>query len=392
MTPEELRRQMHDETLAAQRAQWAARAAEEEDRTRRIVLTPASAIAPRPVRWLWDTTPPGEFPTSHGRIPMDAVSLAGGPPGVGKSQFAAWIAAKVTTGKLYGHLYGQPRDVVYAATEDSWAHTIVPRLIAVGADLERVHRIAVVDETIARTTTVTLPVDVIRLGKVMQENGAKLFIADPLISLLDGKINDNRSTEIREAVQPLVDAADRFEFSVLGLMHFTKNGGADPLARISGSGAFGQLVRAAIAFARDDSDEDDRKSSCVMSQIKNNLGRLDLPSLEYEIESSVVNSEEGSCYSSKLRFAGNSATSVRDILRDQADGRDFARADARLWLVAHLAELGGSVPAPDALKAGAAAGFSRATMYRVRKDLGIVSRLSAGRSPFATWYLPEAAP
>ena len=45
---------------------------------------------------------------------------------------------------------------------------------------------------------------------------------------------------------------------------------------------FSAVARAVVAIARD-TDSDD--GSCVLSQAKNNLGRLDLPSLRYVIDS-----------------------------------------------------------------------------------------------------------
>ena len=41
----------------------------------------------------------------------------------------------MTRGTLQGACQGNPRAVIVAATEDSWEHTIVPRLMAAGADL-----------------------------------------------------------------------------------------------------------------------------------------------------------------------------------------------------------------------------------------------------------------
>ena len=58
---------------------------------------------------------------------------------------------------------GTPRAVIVAATEDSWAHTIVPRLMAAGADLDRVYRVDVV--TVEGTdSALSLPGDLVALG------------------------------------------------------------------------------------------------------------------------------------------------------------------------------------------------------------------------------------
>ena len=93
---------------------------------RRIVLTAASTIAVRPVRWLW-----------KGRVPLGSLALVAGREGIGKSTVAYTLAADITRGRLYGEYLDRPRSVLVAATEDSWEHTIVPRLMAACADLER---------------------------------------------------------------------------------------------------------------------------------------------------------------------------------------------------------------------------------------------------------------
>src|SRR6188474_2019635 len=95
-------------------------------RRRTVVLTPVSGISLRPVRWLLQD-----------QIPLGAITLLGGREGIGKSLVALTWAAQVTQGTLPGACHGCPRSVIVAATEDSWEHTIVPRLVAAGADLNR---------------------------------------------------------------------------------------------------------------------------------------------------------------------------------------------------------------------------------------------------------------
>jgi hypothetical protein len=99
---------------------------------RRLVLTPASEIEPEPVVWAWEDE-------GAGRIPAGSVGLFAGREGTGKSSFLIWLTAKITTGTLPGSLTS-PRPVIYVAVEDSWKYTIVPRLMASGADLTKVYR------------------------------------------------------------------------------------------------------------------------------------------------------------------------------------------------------------------------------------------------------------
>ncbi len=212
---------------------------------RRLVFTPASKITPRPVIWAWDTTPPGAGPAeTQGRFPAGSLVLAVGHAGLGKSQFACWTTARLTNGTLPGCHYRKPRSVVYCTSEDSWEMTIVPRLMAAGADLGRVYHVRVVDDGDPHAR-LTLPVDTALLEAGI-EHDVVMVVLDPLLSMIDHGINDYRAREVRQALEPLVAIADRTRCLMLGLAHFIKATGNDPLLLVSGSAAFGQLVRAAL--------------------------------------------------------------------------------------------------------------------------------------------------
>lgn len=361
---------------------------EDPRRPRRIVLTAAAEIRIRPVRWLWDTTPEGAPPTSHGRIPLDSLCIAAGGPGLGKSQFAAWMAARITTGTLPGELFGRPRTVIYAATEDSWEYTVAPRMLAAGADLRMVFRVDVTDDG-EEHTRLTLPKDIETLGETATAYSTGLVVIDPFMSAIDQKIDDYRQAQLRTALEPLAAAAAEHRFTVLGLAHFTKNGAADPLGRISGSGAFGQVIRSALAFARQEGDEDG--PPFVMSQTKNNLGRLDVPSYAYSMQPVTVETDEGPSYVSRFVLGSETATSVTEVMRAQSSGDGAATSEAVAWLRDLLAESGGSMQKADIVKLAGKDGMSTATLYRARKKLGVRAEQSGfGREKVSYWSLPEA--
>lgn len=362
----------------------------EHDKPRQLLLTPASKIRIRPVRWLWDTTPEGAPPTSHGRIPLNSLAIAAGGPGLGKSQYAVWMTAAITRGLLPGELYGKPRGVIYAATEDSWAYTIAPRLIAAGADMDRVYRVDVQDDEDLHAR-LTLPKDISLMGKAAEAYSVGLLVADPLLSLIDASINDYRAAEVRAALEPLVAAADRHCFTVLGLAHFTKQGAADPLSRVAGSGAFGQLIRCLIAFAKEEGT-DGADDTFVMSLEKNNLGRLGLPSFSYAIAPVTVDTPEGPSYVSRFVLGPETQTSVREVMRTEnlPDDRD-AMSDAMAWLQGYLTDLGGSEQAREIKKAARKEGISDSAIDRAKRKLNVRSKQSGfGREKGARWFLPEA--
>lgn len=369
--------------------------AESESEPRGIVFTPASRIKIRPVRWLWDTTPEGAPPTSHGRIPMYSLVIAAGGPGLGKSQFAVWMTARITRGELPGELYGKPRPVVYAAAEDSWTYTIAPRLVAAGADMDLVFHVTVKDDE-RPSARLTLPIDTSLLAREAERHSVALLVMDPLLSYIDKGVNDYRAAEVRQALEPLVAAADRHHFTILGLAHFTKSGAADPVSRVAGSGAFGQLIRALIAFAREDTDEGDERF--VMSLEKNNLGRLGLPSHQYKIQPITVNTEEGPSYVSRFVLGPETNTSVREVLRDESapGGVDRSeRTEAIEWLEDYLTQGDrcGEAPPKEVQAAARAAGISPNALRDAKQKLRVKSVKPKGvMNASWLWQLPGFAP
>lgn len=356
---------------------------------RRLLFTRASSITPRPVWWAWDTAPAGSAPAQgEGRLPVGALGLAVGRAGIGKSQFAAWMAARITRGELTGHYFGTPRGVVYAAAEDSWQMTIVPRLMAAGADLDLVFRVDVTDD-LDPHASLTLPTDTAILEDGIVAHGVALVVLDPLLSMVDERVNDYRAREVRAALEPLIRVADRTRVLMLGIAHFTKATGTDPLMLVSGSAAFGQLIRAGLGFARDDEADD---GTFVMSTIKNNLGREDLPSLAYQIEPAAVATPEGEAWVSRLVFTGEPAErSVGDLLRGRTEDPDERgeRDDAAAWLRGYLTDCGGEATAKDVLKAARGEGIAEHTLKRSKHRAGVRS-VKSGMNSGWVWTIESA--
>ncbi len=222
--------------------------------------------------------------------------------------------------------HGHPRAVIYAATEDSWERTIAGHLIAAGADMSRVFRVDVhhTGPAGAVVLPLSLPRDCDALTDAITAHDVALLVLDPLISAVDSRINVNQE-ELRTALEPLAALTDRTGAAVFGLAHFNKAGGTDVLSRITGSRAFAAVARAAIAFARD------RDGSCVISQAKNNLGPLDLPSLRYRIESVELDTAEGPAEWGRLVMLGETDVHVDDLLHqaDAGPSREGDRGERR---------------------------------------------------------------
>ncbi|MFF7577532.1 AAA family ATPase [Streptomyces sp. NPDC008061] len=332
---------------------------------RTIKLTSAATIEPEPVVWAWEPEPNG------GRIPAGALTLAAGREGTGKSSFGIWLAARLSCGELPGMFYGTPKNVFYAAVEDSWSRTLVPRLIAAGADLERVFRVDAYD-MLHGETMISLPMDVSLIEKAIDEYDVAALIVDPLMSTLGSSTDAHRTQDVRQALEPLVRMAERTKALTLGIAHFNKGNSTDASQLISGSGAFKDLARAVMAFARDRETEEQ-----VMTQTKNSLGRLDLPSLSYCIEGYDVATPKGTANVGRLVFTGVSERSVEDTLAAPVDRDELGERDeAVAWLVDYLTDNGGEASAGDVIKAAEKDGFSKRTLQRARGKAGVQSRKS----------------
>lgn len=324
-------------------------------------------------------------------MPAGAITLVPGREGIGKSLTLVWLTARITRGELPGLHHGTSRPVIYCATEDSWAHTIVPRLIAAGADLNRVYRVEVKRDEMDADATLTLPTDCAALTEVIGQRGVALLALDPIMSVMAGSIDTHRDREVRTALEPLAALADKTGCAVAGLAHFNKSASTDVSNLITGSRAFSAVTRAVIAIARDPDAED---GSCVLSQAKNNLGRMDLPSLRYVVDTATVDTDEGSAYVGRLNFTGESDRSVADILGDSGDADERSERDeAADWLHEYLTDPthGGEASAADVLKAGTAAGYAKRTLQRARKRAGVTSQRS-GFGQGSTWSIDPSAP
>lgn len=354
----------------------------EDQLIRQARITFADTITPEPVVWAWKDD-------GHGRIPAGSLSVHAGREGTGKSSFGTWLTGQITRGTLPGTFYGTPRTVFYVAIEDSWKHTLVPRLMAADADLSRVGRFEVVWSD-GEDVTLSLPRDLELLEAAIVEHAAALVVIDPLMSVMGDNIDTHREREVRKALDPLARLADRTGAVIAGIAHFNKGAGTDAASLITGSGAFKNVPRTVFGFAKDESDETGGR---VMTQVKNSLGRDDLPSLGYRIEEAVIASKYGPLETSRLTFTGPTDRTVADVLRDSRHDDDAdERRDAASWIRDYLDTAGGSAPAGDVIRDGKACGYNEQTLKNARRKVANTRREGFGKDQVHRWELRRDTP
>ncbi|MDI1300609.1 MAG: AAA family ATPase [bacterium] len=331
----------------------------------------AADIQPESISWLWPYW-----------LALGKLAILAGAPGTGKTTLALSIAAVITTAgrwpdKTPCHEIGS---VLIWSGEDDPADTLVPRLIAAGADLYRAHFLRGVNED-GESRSFDPSKDIPLIAAALEAIGdVRLLIIDPIVSAVSG--DSHKAAEVRRSLQPIVDYAMKHRCAVLGITHFAKGtSGGNPLERVIGSQAFGALARLVLVAAKDENSEADR----VLARAKSNIGPDD-GGVSYTLESVTL---DGGIVTSRTRWGEIIAGSAREILGDvestsEAGGNPVD--DAAEFLREALAN--GSVTVKNLKIDADGSGHSWATVRRAKTKLGVISlREGYGEDGGWSWKL-----
>jgi putative DNA primase/helicase len=236
----------------------------EEDTLRSIL---ASNVTIKSIKWAW-----------QGYVPLGKVTIFEGDPGDGKSILTVDLTARWTSGQAMpdGQSHEGPWPVVMITAEDDPEDTVVPRLVAAGADLKLVR---LVDHGVRVDKAFNVSTDAGALCQVVRETGAKVIVVDPLMAMLDTGTDSNTDASVRQGLYPLYRVAKDTGAAVIVVRHLNKGEGRKAIYRGGGSIAFIGAARAAYTVGRDPENLERRVIACV----KMNIAK-EPPSLSYSIE------------------------------------------------------------------------------------------------------------
>jgi putative DNA primase/helicase len=108
--------------------------------------------------------------------------------------------------------------------EDTLDQEVVPRLIAAGADLKRVHILKSIRTDERTRRQFLLNEDLAELEKQVRKIGnVGLITIDPITAYMGGRIDAHKTTEVRAQLGPLKDFAERANVAVSTITHPPKS-------------------------------------------------------------------------------------------------------------------------------------------------------------------------
>jgi hypothetical protein len=248
------------------------------------------------------------------------------------------------------------------SAEDDAADTIVPRLIAAGANLARVRVVKAVKGNDGVERAFILAVDLDRLEKEYDLQQVRLLVADPVTAYLGatkGKgINRNHGADVRTALGRFALFAARHDLGVLAISHLNKASHGRAITRIMGSFEWVAAPRAVFLVTQEAGT-----GRRLFLPLKNNLAS-DHIGYAFEIENKVV---ADGIRTSAVVWSDDPATITADeALAATAKKGTSGAID---FLQRMLSD--GPMDQTEIVRLGKEAGFTEKNLRTAREKLGV---------------------
>lgn len=340
--------------------------------TSKMISRRASSITPEVLTWLWPN-----------RIPFGKLTLFAGHPGIGKGMCTMYVASCASTGSGWADQpnTNAPIESLIISSEDSPGDTLVPRLMAAGADMDKV-TIFETMKTDKGEKAFGLDVDLPALYDTLESNpNIKLVIIDPIMNHLGG-LKGNVEQELRSALTPLGKLAEKFGVAVVLVTHFNKSIGQESIQRVGGAMGMVGAVRVAWTFTEDPED-----GSRKMLPLKANIAP-DTGGLVYEIVSEQVEINGQSQSIGRIQFKNATHSSVNSSLKNTVGNSPKPKLqEVQEWLIEFMAD-GMERPAHDVWLSAKSMGFQQVTLQNAANKIGC--NQWHGVDDVIYWQMPKA--
>ncbi len=331
-------------------------------------------VKPASIEWLWPNW-----------VAIGKVSVLAGEGGRGKSTVLCDLAARTSTGGRWpdAAAASPAGGVIILAAEDDVGDTLVPRLMAAGAELARVFVIRSVRDGNQRRRGFSMQADLERLeDEIRKRDNIRLIIIDPVSSYL-GPVDSHKNADVRAVLEPLGEMAARMRVAVICNNHFSKGGGSAN-SRVIGSVAFVNQARAAFIVTPDAQDE----TRMLLIPSKMNIAPI-RHGLAYRIEGCLIHSEGSEIATSRIMYENTPITINADQALAALSVSGETKSD-KSEAIEFLKETlkAGPIAAKDVKKEASDAGISPKSLRSAREALRIKPE-KAGFEGGWVWKLPK---
>lgn len=315
-------------------------------------------IAEEKLEWLW-------YPYAC----LGTLGLLDGDPGDGKSQFTAWMVARVSRGDILPNGDRiEPANCFLFNFEDLAGAVIKKRLMANGADLDRVF---------IQTRRFQLTPEMADwLDGEIAKHDPRLVILDPIQAFITSDTDASNAVDVREFMTRLAEIAERRRCTIICVRHFGKGAHDKAMKKGIGSTDFVGISRNQFGLAR---RRDDVKGFIVF-HMKTNFEKGDAMLFTMgeadgrKGEQPVIGFEGFTKIDPDAFFAADAGK--RGPEQDE-------RAAAKAFLLEALAD--GPKSAESLKEDAKASGVSVSSLNRARHDLGVIT---ARKGTKWYWSLP----
>jgi DNA polymerase bacteriophage-type len=345
-------------------------------------LVRASDIVARPLDWLW-----------QGHLLRGSLEMFTGIPGLGKSQGQCQFVACTTTGRAWPDgTNGVPAgNVIMMTAEDCLDQILIPRLMAAGADLDRVLILKKIRKD-NKDRMFLLSDDIDELAQAIADVGnVRMVCLDPITAYMGGKLDSHRVTDVRGQLGPLAELAERTDVAFSAITHPPKNASQRAIDHYIGSQAFIAAARIGhLSVEEIEENEHGQRAPTgrvLFTNPKNNP-HPKMPTLAYRLEEKDV--------APGIKAPVVIWEEIVDLTADQAIAAASPKRDKdrQSGVVTFLLDIlaNGPVPVKVIEERATTRGFSKDQLDRAKKKMGVVSfkeKVLQGRS---FWALPQHAP
>lgn len=297
-----------------------------------------------------------------GLFPRGELSVLGADGGTGKGLWQAQLIAHVTTGKPNGFFSGaiqNPGRVLIFSGEDDPAKVLRPRMLAAGADVDRVFFKA--SDGFFKENGYLLAIDSGDMADMIRSTAADMVIIDPYQAFLPMDIKMAERNQMRGTTTPLRAVLRETNAAGVLVAHTNKKGSVAGRQRLADSSDLWDAARCVVMMGRD------RLTKQVYVSNEKNSYAPECKTALFTIEGATV---EGVSTAVAV-FQGNTDKKDYDFIMDKPTRPAATKDEAKDAIISSLqaCQLGSMESDRLRSKVIEEIGCSEATFRRAKADL-----------------------